>query len=355
MVILPKSSSRMTTAMLSVCILFLLMYSVPFLSTSFHPVSLQTPLQAPSQKPSPPKVFHQPGEEQPTAWENEAKSIAEKARYFIDTPIRAPYKEKFYDVGQRTQIAREWVKFLDSAGESDDKQTVQDAVESAIACLFPFIQNSPKRPDSTTPFTDVRSSIEAGSRGIVIPTGKGTMRYAAHLIGSLREVLQTKLAIQIVYAGDEDLPAADRERLQARFPDIEFLDILSVLDDTTLQLATGGWAIKAFAALYSPFEEVILTDADSVFLQVPEKLYSIPSYISTGVLLFHDRLLWQHAFPERHEWWRSQIHKPSATLNKSLVWAEDYAEEGDSGVVVIDKSQHARRAGGGYVRDDVRR
>ncbi len=32
-------------------------------------------------------------------------------------------------------------------------------------------------------------------------------------------------------------------------------------------------------------------------------------------------------------------HAPSTTLLKSLVWTEDYAEEADSGVVVMDKSR----------------
>ncbi|KAF9880094.1 hypothetical protein CkaCkLH20_02048 [Colletotrichum karsti] len=205
--------------------------------------------------------------------------------------------------------------------------------------MFPYLEHSPKNPSSKTPLSDLRASIAPGSRGIVIPAGKSTKRYATHLIGSLQEILQSNLTIQIVYAGDDDLPAADRERLHARFRNVEFLDMLTLIDDTTVKLVNGGWAIKAFAALYAPFEEVILLDADSVFVQRPETLFMDPSYVTSGVLLFHDRLLWQHYFSERHDWWKSQIHEPSATLNKSLVWTEDFAEEGDSGVVVIDKSR----------------
>ncbi|GJC83798.1 alpha-1,3-mannosyltransferase MNT3 [Colletotrichum liriopes] len=280
-----------------------------------------------------------PQENSPTTWQKEADSIIKEARLLIDDPIQPPYKSKFYDLGQRVKTAREWVKFLDNAPKSESSGLLLETVERAIGSFFPFIQHSPKRPDSKTPFSDLRSSIVPGSRGFVIPTGKGTMRYATHLIGSLQEILHSNMTIQIVYAGDEDLPPEDREKLHSRFSEVQFLDIFTVVDDTTLQLVKGGWAIKAFAALYAPFEEVLLSDADSVFVQVPEKLFSDPSYESTGALLFHDRLLWQHAFAERHEWWRSQIHDPSPTLNKSLVWTEDYAEEGDSGVVVIDKSR----------------
>lgn len=265
--------------------------------------------------------------------------ISDEAETLIGDPIQPPYKSKFYELGQRAKKAREWVKFLDNAPKSENIKPTLEKVEGVIASLFPFIQHSPKRPDSKTPFSDLRSSIVPGTRGFVIPTGKGTMRYATHLIGSLQNVLYSNMTIQVVYAGDEDLPSADREKLQSRFKGIEFLDVLSVVDDTTLQLVKGGWAIKAFAALYAPFEEVILSDADSVFVQVPETLFLDPSYEQTGALLFHDRLLWQHSFADRHEWWKSQIHEPSAALNKSLVWTEDYAEEGDSGVVVIDKSR----------------
>ncbi|KAH8179025.1 mannosyltransferase [Sarocladium implicatum] len=143
----------------------------------------------------------------------------------------------------------------------------------------------------------------------------------------------------IVYAGDRDFPPEDRNKMQSRFMNTEFLDITTVANDSTLGLGDGGWAIKAFAALYAPFEQVILVDADCVFAQPPELLFQDSSYIETGALLFHDRLLWQHSYRERHDWWRSQIDHPSATLNKSLVWSEDYAEEGDSGIVVLDKSR----------------
>ncbi|KAJ0268156.1 hypothetical protein COL940_013659 [Colletotrichum noveboracense] len=333
MVVVAMPSSRMTTAVLSVCLLLMFLYSLSIFAPSYHPTSPTPP------PPSHPQHGDKPKEDLPSAWQKEADSIITQARALIEDPIQPPYKDKFYDLGQRVIAAREWVKFIDNAPKSANTQVLLETVESAIGSCFPFIQNSPKRPDSKTPFSDLRSSIVPGSRGFVIPTGKGTMRYATHLIGALQEILHSNMTIQIVYAGDEDFPPEDREKLHSRFSEVQFLDIFSVIDDTTLQLAKGGWAIKAFAALYAPFEEVLLSDADSVFVQVPEKLFSDPSYETTGALLFHDRLIWQHAFAERHEWWKSQIHEPSAALNKSLVWTEDYAEEGDSGVVVIDKSR----------------
>lgn len=255
------------------------------------------------------------------------------------SPIEAPYKYKFKQLGQHTVSVRQWIQFLDAAPSSENTLVLQLAIEGAIRRLYPFLSNSPRHPKSHTPFQDLRDGIRPGTRGIAIPTGKTTMRYAAHLISSLQSVLGTQLPIMIVYAGDQDFPPRDRKKMQSRFTNVEFLDILTVVDDSTLKLGDGGWAIKAFAALYAPYEQVILADADCVFVQRPEVLFEDSSYIKTGALLFHDRLLWQHSYRERHEWWRSQIDHPSATLNKSLVWSEDYAEEGDSGVVVLDKSR----------------
>lgn len=328
--------SRLTTAILSVCSLVLIVITLTIWSPSYHPTSPPPPVPPPGTHPQSPSS---PTESSQTSWQKQAEMIIRDAKSFVKEPIHPPYKHRFYDLGQRTQIARRWLEFLHDAPKSEDTRAVLEAVESAIGSMYPYLQNSPKHPGSKTPFTDLHSSMIPGSRGIVIPTGKATMRYATHLIGSLKDVLHSELPVQVVYAGDKDLPAEDRERLRSRFSEVEFLDILSLIDDTTTKLEEGGWAIKAFAALYAPFEQVILLDADCVFVQPPENLFSHPSYASTGALLFHDRLLWQHNFRERHNWWISQIHEPSATLNKSLVWTEDYAEEGDSGVVVVDKSR----------------
>ncbi|MCJ1396036.1 hypothetical protein MMC18_008923 [Xylographa bjoerkii] len=209
------------------------------------------------------------------------------------------------------------------------------------ASCLPFLHN-PADPPDWKPLHDLRQRFVPGSKGIVIPTGKGTFRFACHLISTLRDVLKSELPIQIMHAGEDDLPADHRHVITQLGSRIETLDVTTVLDDKTLQLPKGGWAIKAFAALASSFEQVILMDADAVFLQKPEVILNDhPGYQATGSLLFHDRLLWQGAFPERHQWWEHQMagHKPSVTLNKSKVYNEGYAEEGDSGVVVLHKGR----------------
>lgn len=271
------------------------------------------------------------------------RDVARISEDYSSTPITAPYKSQFWEVGRRARRIKEWLNLLEQTPkESEERAVLVRAIESLAKSLFPFLPRSRRSP-SETPLIDLMSLSERGARGIVMPVGgsENNIRFAGHLITSLREVVGCRLPIEITYAGDEDLPLRYREILASLDPtgQISFLDIWTLFDDRLLLLRDDGWAIKPFSVLASRFEQVILVDCDSVFLQDPEALFQQPPYIDTGVHFFHDRLLWQHKFQQRHDWWRDQIKEPSATLNKSLVWTEEYAEECDSGVIVLDKSR----------------
>ncbi|KAI5456492.1 mannosyltransferase putative-domain-containing protein [Mariannaea sp. PMI_226] len=283
------------------------------------------------------------------------------ARYFLDYPLTPPYKEIFGELGQRAVVLRSWIEELQSHvnASADNRQVegwdaITDLVERVAESLFPYLKPLSTNPRQYSPplsairdrlgiptNTDTTTTPVSRSVGIVIPTGDKTLRFACHLIASLTRIHKTQLPIQVVYAGPEDLSAEGKNAIQraADGRDIELLDILTVFDDTTLKLANGGWAIKPFAALASRFEQVILLDADTVFLQDPEELLRQDRYQETGAMLFHDRLLWKGGFPERQDWWHEQIKHPSKETEKSLVWTERYSEEGDSGLVVVDKSR----------------
>ena len=267
--------------------------------------------------------------------------IANSSRHFLNEPLSA---SQFGELGNRVQTMRKWIETKDakpSKFTAEQRNDLSQEIDKAVVAAFPFIK-SPSTTWDENSLDRLRSSFKPGSKGIVIPTGKGTFRYACHLVSSLRDVLKSELPIQIIYAGDDDLPPDYRYMITRLGARVEALDILKILDDTTLQLATGGWAIKAFAALASTFEQVLLVDADVVFVQKPEAIFDQHAdYKSTGALLFHDRLLWQGAFQDRHTWWEKEMegHVPSATLNKSKVYNDGYAEEGDSGVVALHKGR----------------
>jgi alpha 1,3-mannosyltransferase len=274
-------------------------------------------------------------------------SILRTSNEYRNQPIEPPFKDQFWEVGQRSRNLSQWITTLDSEWGSKlpkgDRHLLIHAIEETAISLFPFLQPPDTKQDSIAPLSTLRDSFTKGSKGIVISAGgsDSSVRFAGHLIASIREVLGCTLPIQVAYAGENDLPKHRRDALSSldRTHNTEFLDVWTVFDDAALQLRRGGWAIKAFAALASRFEEVIVLDADAVFLQSPDVLFEQQAYVNNGAYLFHDRLLWKHAFQDRHTWWKEQIKEPSPAMNKSLVWTEDYAEECDSGVVVLDKSR----------------
>ncbi|KAK1594594.1 mannosyltransferase putative-domain-containing protein [Colletotrichum navitas] len=308
------------------------------------------------------------------------EAINATAQYFVDYPVGPPYKKVFGELGERTKVLRSWIEALEEK-DGDGKLRVVGAerrfldasIERVAASLFPYLQSPPRNAQTRTPLADLRRSFQSPgtpawhparqprvgdgahgektateytslNAGIVIPVGRSTLRLACHLVASLTRVHRTTLPIQIAYAGDEDLPMEDRNTIikAAAVGDnghVEFLDVLTVFNDTTLRLMEDGWAIKPFAALGSRYEEVILLDADVVLLQPPEKLLQQQAYQRNGALLFHDRLLWKDQFPERDLWYHETFKHPSGEMQKSLMWTEKYAEEGDSGVVVLNKGR----------------
>jgi len=271
------------------------------------------------------------------------KSISTTSKYFLDYPL--PPSE-FGEMGKRLQVLRGWInanQTLSGKISIYEANVLNHQIDHTALSMFPFLRN-PVDADAhdTHVLSTLRQSFRPGYKGIVIPTGTGTFRYACHLVSNIRDVLHSKLPIEIVYAGEKDLPLEYRDFVTSLGSDIHTTDILKALDDTTLDLANGGWAVKSFAALASSFEQVIVLDADAVLVQAPEVIFNNhKGYHETGALFFHDRLLWQGSFPDRHRWWEAQLkhHEPSKTLQKSRVYNEGYAEECDSGIVVVDKGR----------------
>lgn len=267
-------------------------------------------------------------------------TVSTTSTYFTDYPLPA---SEFAKMGKRLQVLQDWIEAsqaLSTQMTGEDASALRGGIDQTALSLFPWLRNPSRTTNSS--LSHLRQKFKPGSKGIVIPTGQNTFRYACHLIGNLRNALGSKLPIEIVYAGDSDLPSNYRDFIKGLGSDIDTVDILRVFDDATLDLQHGGWAIKTFAALGSQYEQVVVLDADAILMQPPETILDSHSgYESTGSLLFHDRLLWQGAFKERHEWWEKQLehHAPSNALSKSRVYNENYAEECDSGLVLLDKSR----------------
>jgi len=98
-----------------------------------------------------------------------------------------------------------------------------------------------------------------------------------------------------------------------------------------------GWFIKPFSIFFSSFEEVILIDADAVFLQNPDLLFSDPDYLLTGCLLYKDRTLEN---PEgQQDFMTHMLPSISERIRLSRFFNQKTRFEIESGVVVVDKNE----------------
>ncbi|OUM67819.1 glycosyltransferase family 71 protein [Piromyces sp. E2] len=180
-------------------------------------------------------------------------------------------------------------------------------------------------------FRDIIETCEG--RGIVMCVGNKHFNFARSAIDTLRYVIKTDLPIEIFYNGKNDLEESKRKTL-SEFENVYLTDISNYFDNNVINL--GGWAIKPFSILASRFEEVILIDADSVFIRDPAILFEDEGYLEKGTVFFRDRTL----FPGSHKgskWLKSWMIDPLPETRESRYWNEKTSHEMESSTVVINK------------------
>lgn len=140
-----------------------------------------------------------------------------------------------------------------------------------------------------------------------------------------------------MFVGGEDLAIEKQQALQSVAEHVTTVDILNFFDEDIVRLQGGGWAIKPFAMLASSFEQVIIADADVVFLQPPDTVFDHPGFSATGTLFFHDRVVPDDS--DMHTWWQNIMRDraPSLMLQQSQFWTQHTNHEMESGVVVLHK------------------
>jgi len=196
------------------------------------------------------------------------------------------------------------------------------------------------RPMTYTPWQH-SASDQVGTTGIVICVGSSNLIYAMHTVLSLRNVLHSRLPIQIAYGGDSDLSFSDRVAITDLGADIETLNVRDYFDEGIAGLHDGGWAMKPFAMLASRFQKTIVLDADAIFVRSPDQLFQTePGLIEIGTLFWHDRAF-DPKSEARHSWVRDVMghRQPSAMLNQSLFWQNSIYHEMDSAALCMDKGR----------------
>ncbi|ORX83018.1 hypothetical protein BCR32DRAFT_326571 [Anaeromyces robustus] len=183
-------------------------------------------------------------------------------------------------------------------------------------------------------FSSLGDIIKSGNgKGIVMCVGNYHFRFARSAIDTLRYVVKTELPIEIFYNGEDDLSEEKRDIL-SKFPNIYLTDISTYFDNDVINL--GGWAIKPFSILASRFEEVILMDADAVYIHDPAILFEDEGYIEKGTVFFRDRTLFSGSHPGS-KWLKSWMVDPLPETKELRYWKEETSHEMESSTVVINK------------------
>ena len=136
--------------------------------------------------------------------------VSQTTQYLIDYPLSS---SQFGELEKRLQILGRSIESGDALLKQTTSQVsraLSDKIEETALSLFPFLKN-PLSPDDRHVFRNMHNRQTPGSRGVVIPAGKRTFRYACHLVSNLRDVLYSNLPIPIACAGESDLQSRYRD------------------------------------------------------------------------------------------------------------------------------------------------
>jgi hypothetical protein len=169
---------------------------------------------------------------------------------------------------------------------------------------------------STPPYPDGRFD----GRGVVICAGgEKYLRNAWVCVNMLRHV-NCSLPVELWYIGEgERVP-----KMMDLFPDIgvTLVDAERVREIYPTR-RLGGWEIKPFAVINSPFKDVLLLDADNVVVRDPEYLFDTYQFRTLGSVFWQDIC----HFRKDSEIW------PVTGIPYRKVW------EFESGQLMVDKKK----------------
>jgi hypothetical protein len=159
-------------------------------------------------------------------------------------------------------------------------------------------------------------------RGIVICGGGVRMFANAWVCIQMLRRLGCSLPIQLWHATERELD--NRMRALVAPLGVECVDAEQQQRRYPARLA-HIWAIKPYALLYCPFEEVLLLDADNVPVANPEPLFDTPQFRGAGAVLWPDfgrlgrgRSAWKlFGVPYRDE---CEVESGQVLLNKERCW-----------------------------------
>ncbi len=133
-------------------------------------------------------------------------------------------------------------------------------------------------------------------RGIVICGGGVRLFTSAWVCINMLRKLNCTLPIEIWYLGPREVDGRMKEVVAPL--GVTCVDALEMRKRFPSRIL-NGWELKAYALLYSRFEEVLLLDADNVPVANPEFLFETQAYKETGAIFWPDLL---RLAPDRQIW-----------------------------------------------------
>lgn len=166
---------------------------------------------------------------------------------------------------------------------------------------------------------------DVGGRGLVMCAGGTRLLTCAWVtLSFLRRDLGSTLPVQLWHLGEAELGATEASLFATL--EVECVDALEVRRTHPARIL-GGWELKPYAAVRSPFAEVVLLDADSLPLVDPAVLFEEEQYLEHGARFWPDVVRMEAA----NEMWelcgvpfRSEAAWESgqAVIDKRRCWAE---------------------------------
>ena len=117
------------------------------------------------------------------------------------------------------------------------------------------------------------------------PAARGLFTCAWVAIALLRQHLGCTLPIEVWHLGPQEMGPAMRGLLEEL--GAEPVDAFEVAKRHPVE-RLGGWELKPYAVMHSPFREVLLLDADNVPVRDPGFLFDRSEYRDTGALFWPD-------------------------------------------------------------------
>ncbi|OLL26871.1 putative alpha-1,3-mannosyltransferase MNN14, partial [Neolecta irregularis DAH-3] len=273
----------------------------------------------------------------PLSVQESDRLLTRELLHILEDDVRQHYDQNTLDLIEIKPYAQKFTALWNLHLQKNDllDGSLRQTISNIGNILYPWLTAG-----SSNSSMDFLESTFTRERGIVITSGRQQFRLCMHLVYSLRTILNTDLPIEIMYGGDDDLTVQERNLLASAGDDIRFVDVKKILiDPDNLIELPGSFAIKTFSMLISSFRQVLLIDADGVFLQDPKVLFENKQYKDTGTLFFHDRIFSRK--PDETialvKNWLKNTKYYNDILKDSLFFEQKTGHEMESGVVLIDK------------------